>query len=144
MIWYMTWYDIWYVIWYMVCDMIYMIYGTIYDMIYNLLGYDTWYIIWYDIYDIFYCNWVWHPVAVVQYTFTHKQYTDQHNRHKQYIEQHSSLVRKSAGRAPSLRGIPWHLLITEEKARKTLSHGSRRMSVGKEYTEESTILNKNT
>ena len=21
----------------------------------------------------------WHPVAVVQYTFTHKQYTEQHN-----------------------------------------------------------------
>jgi len=26
-----------------------------------------------------------------------------------YIEQHSSLIRKSADRAPSLRGIPWHL-----------------------------------
>ena len=38
-------------------------------------------------------------MAVVQYTFTHKQ----------YIEQHSSLIRKSADRAPSLRGIPWHL-----------------------------------
>jgi len=30
-------------------------------------------------------------VAVVQYTFTHKQYIEQHNRHKQYIEQDSSL-----------------------------------------------------
>jgi len=58
-------------------------------------------------------------VAVVQYTFTHKQYTElhnrhkqyieQHNRHKQYIEQHSSPVRKSADRATSLRDIPWHL-----------------------------------
>ena len=47
-----------------------------------------------------------HPVAVVQYTFTHKQYAEQHNRHKQYIEQHNSLIRKSADRAPSLRGIP--------------------------------------
>jgi len=28
-------------------------------------------------------------MAVVQYTFTHKQYTEQHNRHKQYIEQYS-------------------------------------------------------
>ena len=27
----------------------------------------------------------------------------------QHIEQHSSLIRKSADRAPSLRGIPWHL-----------------------------------
>jgi len=38
-------------------------------------------------------------VAVVQYTFAHKQ----------YIEQHNSLIRKSADPAPSLRGIPWHL-----------------------------------
>jgi len=50
-----------------------------------------------------------HPVAVVQYTFTHKQYRERHSRHKQYIEQHSSLIRKSADRASSLRGIPWHL-----------------------------------
>ena len=49
------------------------------------------------------------PVAVVQYTFTHKQYIEQHNRHKQYIEQHSSLIRKTTDRAPSLRDIPWHL-----------------------------------
>jgi len=48
-------------------------------------------------------------MAVVQYIFTHKQYTEQHNRHKQYIEQHSSLIRKSADRAPSLRGISWNL-----------------------------------
>jgi hypothetical protein len=34
-------------------------------------------------------------VLVVQYTFTYKQ----------YIEQHISLIRKSADRAPSLRGI---------------------------------------
>ena len=27
----------------------------------------------------------------------------------QYIEQHNSLIRKSAGRAPSLRVLPWHL-----------------------------------
>ena len=30
-----------------------------------------------------------HPVAVVQYTNTHKQYLEQHSWHKQYIEQHS-------------------------------------------------------
>jgi len=28
---------------------------------------------------------------------------------KKYIEQHNSLIRKSAGRDLSLRGIPWHL-----------------------------------
>jgi len=38
------------------------------------------------------------PVAVVQYTFTHKQYTEQHKN-----------LRKSAGRAPSLRVITWNL-----------------------------------
>jgi len=48
-------------------------------------------------------------VAVVQYTFTHKQYIEQHNRQKQYIELQISPIRKSADRAPSLRGIPWHL-----------------------------------
>jgi len=48
-------------------------------------------------------------VAVVQYTFTHKQYIEQNNRHKQYIEQHTSLIRKCADCAPSLRGVPWHL-----------------------------------
>jgi len=48
-------------------------------------------------------------VAAVQYTFTHKQYTEQHNRHNQYIEQRNSLIRKSADRAPSLRVIPWRL-----------------------------------
>jgi len=48
-------------------------------------------------------------VAVVQYTFTHKKYIEQYNRHKQYIEQHNSVIRKSADRAPSLRGMPWHL-----------------------------------
>jgi hypothetical protein len=39
----------------------------------------------------------------------HKQYKEQHNQHKQYIEQHTSSIRKNADRAPSLRGIPWHL-----------------------------------
>jgi hypothetical protein len=48
-------------------------------------------------------------MAVVQYTFTHKQYIEQHNRQKQYIEQHNSLISKSADGAPSLRGTPWHL-----------------------------------
>jgi len=42
------------------------------------------------------CNWV---VARWQYTLTHKQ----------YIEQYNSLISKSAGRAPSLRVLCWHL-----------------------------------
>jgi len=37
-------------------------------------------LIWYIWYDIFVnCNWVWHPVAVLQYTFTHRQFIDRHN-----------------------------------------------------------------
>jgi len=79
-------------------------------------------------------------MAVVQYTFTHKQYIEQHNRHTQYkyIEQHISLIRKSADRAPSLRGIPWHLPYNwgKKKSRKNLRQGSRRMPVGQEYTEQ--------
>jgi len=62
-------------------------------------------------YDKFNCSWVdtrW-PVPVVQYTFTNKQSVEQHNRQKQYIEQSISLFRKSADRAPSLRGLSWHL-----------------------------------
>jgi len=38
-----------------------------------------------------------HPMAVVQYTFTHKQYTEQHK-----------YFWKIAGCAPSLRVLPWH------------------------------------
>ena len=84
-------------------------------------------------------------MAVVQYTFTHKQYIEQHNRHKQYIEQHNSLIRKSADRAPSLRGIyPGICLTTEEKAWKNLSQGSGRVPVGEEHTEQRILVNKNT
>ena len=35
-------------------------------------------------------------------------------------------------------------LTTEEKARENLSEGSRRMPVGKEYTEQSILVNRNT
>ena len=68
---------------------------------------------------------------------TNKKYIEQHIIDtKQYIEQHSSLIRKSVDRAPSLRGIPWHLPYNwREKARKNLSQGSRRMPVGTIKTE---------
>jgi hypothetical protein len=77
----------------------------------------------------------WHPVTVVQHTFTHEQYTQYSSTAHFYtqtvhtIQQYSTLLhtnsthntgngahitirRKylgSAGRAPSLRVIPWHL-----------------------------------
>ena len=70
--------------------------------------------IWYDIWCICWLQLGWHPVAVVQYAFTHKQYTEQHNH----------LIGKSKGRAPSLRVVyPGICLTTEEKARKNLSQG---------------------
>jgi hypothetical protein len=63
----------------------------------------------------------YHPVAVVQYTFTNKQYTERHNRHKQNIEQNNSLIRKCADRAPSLRGIRLHLPYNWGKSTENLS-----------------------
>jgi len=111
-------YDIWcdtrYTIWYnMIYDTIYDIrYDTIYDMIWYDMIYDT---IWYDmIYDM-----IWyicqlqlgcHPVAAVQYTFTHKQYTEQHNQ-----------FRNSAGRALSLRVIPCHLAYSWGKKHRKVA-----------------------
>ena len=68
-------------------------------------------------------------MAVVQYTFTRKQYIEQY-KYQQYIEQQKEqLIRKSAGRAPSLRVLPGIYLTTEEKARKNLSQGSRKVIV---------------
>ena len=60
-----------------------------------------------------------HPVTVVQYKSTHKQYTEQH---------------KTFGRlltVPRLCGLyPGICLITEEKAWKNLRQGSRRVPAG--------------
>ena len=53
-------------IWYMMCDM------TWYDMIYAMIWYDM-------IWCIHELRLGLHPVAVVQYTFTCQQYTEQHN-----------------------------------------------------------------
>ena len=79
-------------------------------------------------------------MAVVHYTFTHKQYIEQPSRHNQYTEQHNSLIRKSADRAPSLRGTPWHLPYNWGKSTKNICQVSQRTSVGTmktEYTEQS-------
>jgi hypothetical protein len=81
-------------------------------------------------------------MAVVQYTFTHKQYIEQHNRleeyrkhhsrHKQYIEQHSSLIIGIVRTVPRLCEVYLDICFTtEEKARTNLCQGSRRMPVGK-------------
>jgi hypothetical protein len=55
-------------------------------------------------------------VAVVQYTFTYKQYTEQHK--KQYIEQHKNVI-GTVRAVPRLGELyPGICLTTEEKARK--------------------------
>jgi len=59
-----------------------------------------------------------HPVAVVQYTFTHKQYTERHK--VDYIEQHKKKFRRMRA-VPRLYGLyPGICLTTEEKARRNL------------------------
>jgi len=47
-------------------------------------------------------------VAVVQYTFTHKQYTERHKT-KQKNTENNTTIWESAGRAPSWLVIPWNL-----------------------------------
>jgi hypothetical protein len=60
-------------------------------------------------------------MAVVQYTFTHKQYIQQHNRHtKKYIEEHNSVIRKSVSLALLCKVYPAICLRTEKIARKNL------------------------
>ena len=65
-----------------------------------------------------------HPVAVAQYTFTHKQYTERQKNNK-YIEQHKNFRRVRA--VPRLCGLyPGICLTTEEK------HGKTSVSVAEE------------
>ena len=64
-----------------------------------------------------------HPVAVVQYTFTHKQYTE---RHKTNNTQNNTKFLEECWPAPLLCELyPGICLTTGEKARKNLSQGSR-------------------
>ena len=53
-----------------------------------------------------------HPVAVVQYTYTHKHYRERHKTKNTY----NTKIRKSAGRVPSLRVLPWHLPYNSGKS----------------------------
>jgi hypothetical protein len=59
----------------------------------------------FNYYTIFLLQLGWHSVAIVQYTFKHKQYTEYRERN---IHNNKKKL-GSAGRAPSLRVIPWHL-----------------------------------
>jgi len=68
-------------------------------------------LIWY----IFNCNWVATRWLAVQYTYTHKQYTERDKTNNKY----NTKIRKSAGRAPSLRVLPWRL-VTSWRIRNTI------------------------
>jgi len=84
-------------------------------------------------------------MAVVQYTFTYKQHTEQHSRQKQYIEQHNSLIGKSVDRARLCE--VYSGICLRKKDGKNLSQINRRMTVGMmktEYTEQSICNKKNT
>jgi len=72
--------------------------------------------------------------STVQYTFTRKHYTEQHNLGR---------VRAVLRRYELYPGI---YLTSEHKAQETLSHGSRRVPAGTMKTEyaEQNIHNKNT
>ena len=45
------------------------------------------------------CNWVVNPVEAVQYTFTHKQYTE---RHKTHNTQNNTTISEECGPCPAL------------------------------------------
>ena len=116
-VWYdMIWYDmIWYdMIWY---DMIW------YDMIYDIIWYDM---IWYDMIWYIEIQLGWHPVALVH--FCTQTIHEQHSRHKtiyrtKQLIHGTTQLRMRAGRAPSLRGIPWHLPCNWGKSTENLSQG---------------------
>jgi hypothetical protein len=114
----------------MICNVIWYV---IYDVTCDIMWCDIWYNMIYYI-MIWYINLQlgWHPVRVVQYTFTHKQYIEQYNRPKQYTEQHNSLIWKSADRTPFLRVIRWHLPYNWGKTLKnlvSLLHQSQRQGI---------------
>jgi hypothetical protein len=66
-------------------------------------------------------------VAAVQYTFTHKQYTERF-KNKQYIEQHKNFGKvRAVPRIGELYTGICH--TTEEKAWKNLSQGSQTVRI---------------
>jgi hypothetical protein len=76
-----------------------------------------------------------HPVAAVQYTFTHKQHTE---RHKTNNTQNNTKIFGRVRAVPHLCGVyPGICLTTEEKARKTSKRGkTSRMMIGDGATVE--------
>ena len=72
-----------------------------------------------------------HPVAVVQYTFTHKQYTE---RHKTNNTQNNTINLGRVWAVPRFGELyPGICLTTEEKARKSLTQSNRTIRTLRPY-----------
>jgi hypothetical protein len=70
-----------------------------------------------------------HPVAVIQFTYAHKQYRERHKTNNTY---NNTKIRKSAGRAPSLRGFTVAFALQLRK-----EHGKTSVRVAREGREHS-------
>jgi hypothetical protein len=95
-----------------------------------------------------------HPVAVIRYSFTNKEYIEQHNREKQYIEQHNRekqyieqhKIWEECGPCPVFASYTLAFTLQlRKKPGRNLSQGRRIMPVGtmeREYTEQWFLLMK--
>ena len=101
-----------------------------YDMIwYDMIWYDMiWYdMIWYDM--IYLLIAIWYPPGGSSTVHIYTQTIHRTTQSRQYIEQHKNFGRVRA--VPRLCGFyPGVCLTAEEKARKNLSQGSRRVPAG--------------
>jgi hypothetical protein len=72
-----------------------------------------------------------HPVAVVQYTFTHKQYIEQHKKQQNNTNNNQFGGVRTVPRLSEF--YPGICLTTEEKARINLSQGKKNLSQSTVY-----------
>jgi hypothetical protein len=85
---------------------------------------------------IFNCKLVWHPLAVVQYTFTHKQYTEYRERNIHNNQRLTDLG--SAGLAPSLTSYTLAFALQLRK-----KHGKPSVRVAARTSQAHTVQYKN-
>ena len=105
-----------------------------------------------------------HPVAVVQYTYTHKRYSERHETNNtqnntkihrtQKIHRTTQKIHRTTQKLGRVRAVPrlcefypGICLTTKEKARENLSQGSRKVPAGTiktEYTKQNVHNNKKT
>jgi hypothetical protein len=111
----------------------------------------SWYLCWY--WYICYLQLGWHTVAAVQYTFTHKEYTERQKK-KQCIEKHKKQnIEQNKNIIGTVRAVPrlcelypGICLTTEEKARRNLIQGSWTITIHRPNIKNTqiTALNRNT